>query len=85
MGKSKGSKKRAQRIHAKRRAVERYGSELSNSKLNEICKSIQSNKGTFLGRSSHRTTIWEVNYNNIVYKVVYDKNRKSIVSFLPPD
>ena len=83
----RGNKAKAQEIHARSRAVHRYGIELTPVVLGEWLGQIQSDTPTarFLERQSHRITLWAVRHNGREVPVVYDKTRGTIVSVLPPD
>lgn len=72
-------------IHARTRALERYGQELTDSDLAEIVKKIQARNGVFVESQSHRVRVWNIEYKDETWKVVYDKFRKAIVTFLPKD
>lgn len=74
-----------QRIHAKRRAEERYALELNRDDLRNIVQRIQQNQATHVEKQSHRVSVFDLTYNNIDVRVVYDKNRKTIVTFLPKE
>lgn len=76
-------KARAQRLHAQRRARERFGISLSNRMYGEWIRMIQEGTAIFVDRQSQRLTRWRVPINeeeSVV--VVYDRNRKSIVTVL---
>lgn len=77
------SKKTCQRIHAKRRALERHGLQLNRFDLFEMVKLIQGQKAEFVERQSLRVTVWRVPWGDRKLKVVYDKVRKNIVTVLP--
>lgn len=77
------SKKTSERMHAKKRAQERYGLNLTKEVRRNIRDKIRKNDGKFLERQSRRVTLWEVEYDCVKYKVVYDKLRGEIVTFLP--
>lgn len=77
------SKAKSQRKHAKRRALSRYGLALSRHHLDAIVLQIQSGKAKFVERQSNRVTLWEVSYEGHILPVVYDKIRKTCVTFLP--
>lgn len=79
----KRSKKLNQRIHAKKRALERFDLDLNRDDLNKIKYLIQNKKTLMLERSSLRVTIHRVDYKGKRMRVVYDKLRKNIVTFLP--
>ena len=47
---------------------------------------IQQNRNVeFVERQSNRVTVWDVQIDGIVARVVYDKNRQNIITILPPD
>lgn len=77
------SKIQNQIYHARRRAKERYNLELTQDLHRLLVRKIQDQRGTYLGRRSKRTSVWEVTHLKQTYKVVYDKIRKVIVTFLP--
>lgn len=79
------SKAKGLRRHAKRRAYERYGIVIGNSRLEKVVKAIQRNKGKFIQRYSNRVTEWEVTLEEEVCRVLYDKERKQIITFLPSE
>tara|TARA_Y100000034_G_scaffold91156_1_gene109940 strand:+ start:1008 stop:1268 length:261 start_codon:yes stop_codon:yes gene_type:complete len=82
--KQKISKTKAQRIHAKKRFVERYGLDFTRHVRREFCRRIQKQeKARFIERQSTRVSVWDVEYEEKIYRVVYDKIRKSIVTVLP--
>lgn len=78
-------KREAQRVHAKRRAAERYGLILNRSDLREIVLAIQRQQATFLFKESNRLTHYALDFQGKRVVVVYDKQRKTIVTFLPPE
>ncbi len=92
-GKNSLTKAAAQARHACRRAYERYGLELNMDKYRQLCKQIQDGKGgVCLGKQSNRLTVWSITTQQtsdlggpmtIVANVVYDKERHTIVTFLP--
>ena len=75
-------KKKCQRKHAKRRALERYGIEYNEEDLRLIRKLISEGKSKST-KQSNRVRIHELEYMGENIKIVYDKIRKEIVSFLP--
>lgn len=70
--------------HARRRALTRYGLELSRQEYNAICLAIKTGakNATFLVRETNSRTHWLI---NDTYIVVYDKNIGGVSTFLPPD
>lgn len=78
------SKKQGQHVHAKKRALERYGLSYNRIVRKEIIKQIQNRQNArFLEKKTNRIVIWLVRHNEIEYKIAYDKHRKNIASFLP--
>lgn len=84
MAKSK-AKERAQRRHAKERAFQRYGVWCTDQDLDFIVAQIQADEAKFVYRQSRRITLWDVEWADQTVRVVYDKTRKTVVTFLPPD
>lgn len=77
------SKRKRQLAHATRRASLRYGFPLTKNDNLNIVRMIIDGKGRHLERQSNRVSVWEVEYNEQKMKVVYDRNRKVIVTCLP--
>jgi len=83
-------KKLAERKHAKRRFSERYGETINRKQYKEFISYIQ---GTvpdhvsveFLKKSSNRTSLFRIIKSDVEYIVVYDRERKEIVTFLLPE
>lgn len=68
-------------IHARKRAAERYGLDLTEDdyqKLNDLARS-----ATVVKRTSNRLTVRVIQVNGYPYRVVYDSGRHQIVTFLP--
>lgn len=79
------NKQKAQRIHAKRRAYERYGLQLNKASYQDIVKLIQIGQTVCVERQSSRISVHELVYQGAKMRVVYDKTRKTIATFLPGD
>jgi len=79
------SKQKAQRVHAKRRAKSRYGLDFTKEVRRSFTQKIQNNKAKFLYGQSRRVSIFEIVHDEKTYKVVYDKLRGEIVTFLPSE
>ena len=77
------TKAQAQRLHAKRRADERYGLTLNRAALEAMAREIRAGRSTPLGRQTHRTSLHLVTVDGETVRVVYDRNRKTIVTCLP--
>jgi hypothetical protein len=80
-----GKKKVAQRRHAKRRAAERYGLELNRHDMRTLVEQIQHGDAEFIERQSLRVSVWWVTVGGKRCRVVYDRLRKTIVTFLPEE
>lgn len=78
-------KKVAQRFHAKKRATQRYGLTLTTEKQQAIVRLIQLGRGRFIRNQSNRVSVWAVEYGGMILPVVYDKNRKVLVTVLPQE
>ena len=85
MKKKRRTKRDGQKIHAKKRALQRYGIDVNSKLLHELIKQIQSGKSNYLERKTHRISIHLVHYEGKSFKVAYDKTRQNICSFLPKE
>lgn len=74
------NKRKAQRIHAMRRGLERIG-VLPN--ISALVRQIQTGQAQFVRRQSNRVTHWRMEIAGKPVIAVYDKRRKMIVTFLP--
>ncbi len=70
--------------HSKRRASERYGLNIGRAGLRVIVDSIRSGNAMFIRRESNRISEWKVEYQGVEMRVIYDKRRSMVVTFLPP-
>jgi hypothetical protein len=73
----------ASRIHAQRRAVDRYGVCLSVDDYEALCASVRNQKGQFIWRQSNTLTWWLVTHREVELLAVYRRSQKAIVTFLP--
>ena len=81
------AKKVRQRIHAKKRALERYGLDLKTKDLKEIARLITEKPRANAQRLAVPTTrisIWRVNYHGMFLPVAWDWKSKTVASILPP-
>ncbi len=82
--KKKGSKGRAQKYHAKRRFRERLGCDWSSGRIQSLKYKIIFGKGEFIEAQSNRLSVWRVEGpGKKLIDVIYDKDRKTIVTVLP--
>lgn len=77
------NKKLAQRAHAKKRALERYGITANRRTLREWVETIQAGRATPIRKVSNRVSIFEIEHAGQPVRVVYDRERKTIVTCLP--
>lgn len=80
----KTTKTECERIHVKRRFMERFGINLSRNKRIEIIKAIQNGKATFIKKESNRISLFDVDIEHQVVRVAYDNLRKEIVTAMVP-
>lgn len=75
-----------QRAHARKRALSRYGVDLTRNAQELIIYAIQSGNpklALFLEKESTRLSRWMVCYEGRFMPVIYDNQRKTIVTVLP--
>lgn len=75
------NKAQAENAHAKRRAAERLGVELTKDNRREIINSIQKGELLFVRKQSCRVSIFRCIINDQEIDVVYDKQRHRIITF----
>lgn len=81
----KVTKALCERWHAKKRCLERYGINLNREGYLSIIKTIQTGRSKLLWKQSLAKFHYSVNYEDTQFIVVYDRNRKELVTFLPKD
>lgn len=77
------SKTKQERLHAKKRAMQRFGIQFGKKHEHDIINQIRTNKATFIRRESLRVTVWRVLLNQIPAIAIYDSYRHVIVSLWP--
>jgi hypothetical protein len=82
------TKKQSERAHAQQRLAERYGLVVSGKEYKGIVRLIAESSKTnptarLIEYQSQRVSVWEVPWNDIMLKAVFDKFRQEIVTFLP--
>jgi hypothetical protein len=75
-------KKTCQNRHARRRAAARFGINMGPRFHEELVTAIQTGKASFVEKQSNRISVWDVDYEGKVARIVYDRIRKQIVTFL---
>lgn len=78
----KRHKRKNQIKHAKRRFAQRCDISVSDEDLNKMVLDIQKQNAIFVKKESNRVSLWNVTHLGKEYKVLYDKQRKSIVTVL---
>lgn len=77
------TKKLVERRHCRRRAQERFGIEFTRDLREKTIFAIKHNIGRLVRRQSNRVSIWEeVVPGHPEVQVVYDKDRKEVVTVL---
>ena len=72
-----------ERRHAMQRASERYGLVLDRELLAEILDKIRRGRCQLIQRQSLRVAIYDLRIDDQTVRVVYDRKRHELVSFLP--
>lgn len=73
------------RSHARRRAEQRYGLELSKRVRRAICIQIRTGNVELSRRLTLSRTLHLVNFEGITLPIVFSKTFNDIVTVLPPD
>ena len=79
----RSTKRTCEHLHAKRRAKERYGIEFNRKQHDEIVALIRSGRFILKQEQSARIRIYDIVYMQQDMRIVYDKKRGQVVSFLP--
>lgn len=78
-------KSTCQRIHAKRRALERYGLQANRLKYAELVRMIEVGRTKFIVHQTHRKSVHLLTTADGQLLVSYDRLRGNITSFLPKE
>lgn len=76
-------KEKTQREHARRRIMQRFDVVLSDFQMGEIVNKIQSNQFKLILSESNRVGHYRGYINNIECEIVYDRNRKQLITAWP--
>jgi hypothetical protein len=80
------NKRKALRLHVKKRSSERIGSMLSKTEQKSIVAQIKGcQNASFVRRLSNSRTEWQIFWDGKVFPVVYDTTRHALITVLPPD
>jgi hypothetical protein len=76
-------KKVSQREHFKKRMLERFNIDISRKRYDELVSMIKSKDAVLLERQSLRVSKYKITIDSKDYIVIYDKQRKTLVTVLP--
>ena len=79
------NKSDAQRRHAKRRFLERFGINLTPELSNLFVRSIQKGEALLVDKQSLRIGVYDLTYRKKKLRLVYDRRRQNIVTVLFPE
>lgn len=79
------SKDKAQKRHAIRRIVERFGVDAPNREYERILQDIRAGRAEFLERQSKRVSVFSTGISGKPARVWYDKERHTVVTVYPMD
>jgi hypothetical protein len=77
------TKKMSQKEHARNRASQRYGIQLTNRDLYLIGKMIREGKATVHKKLTNSRSEHILEYQGVRMRVCYDNTRNNVCSFLP--
>ncbi len=83
MSKHRKLKRNAQRIHFRRRVLERLGYDIRFEEVTKIKQEIQDGTGQLLTRPDKRLSVWRVRIGNREgFVVVYDADTEELVTLM---
>tara|TARA_Y100000310_G_scaffold56232_1_gene51667 strand:+ start:58605 stop:58922 length:318 start_codon:yes stop_codon:yes gene_type:complete len=71
-----------QKKHFQQRCFDRFGTSIGKKGRKKIISDIQSGKAKCIKKQSLRVSVFEVEHNGNKMRVVYDKQRKNLVTAL---
>ncbi len=77
-------KKRNQIKHARKRFKKRFQIDINDNQYIQIINKIQKGRAEFIRRQSNRVSVWDVDFEGKLIRVVYDKKTTAIVTALYP-
>ncbi len=83
MSKNSRTKKQCQRLHARRRFLERCSLCFTRDIEKSFIQAITDGRVGFVEQQSLRIYVYDVPFNYRLYRVVYDRTRNVIVTVLP--
>ncbi len=76
------TKRDRQKLHAKKRLLERYGIAGDNLFFGECLRQINDGEAKLLERQSNRVWLYKVVVDDLVVYAIFDAKRQTIVTFL---
>lgn len=79
------TKAESERVHAIRRAQDRFGVTLNRDGYDHLCSLIKTGRAEFVRRQSHRVTVFRLTLGDQPCHAVYSTATHQIVTFMPLD
>ncbi len=70
--------------HPEIRCEQRYGEKIGHVGVLEVLRLLGSKHSQYI-RTSDGAEVWDVFYRDQIMRVLFDRRRKKLVTFLPPD
>ncbi len=74
----------AERSHTKLRLAERYGLRVTSAEIFRMAKLIAHGHAQLIDRQSKHVARWALPYQGQTLRLVFDAQRRSIITALPP-
>jgi hypothetical protein len=74
----------AERSHTRRRLAERYGLHATSADIFRMVKLLAHGQATLVERQSRHVGRWRLDYQGQALFLVFDSQRRSIITALPP-
>lgn len=72
-------------LHARTRAMERYGTFLTERDLAAMVWLIETGRTEFVVLEEYPKSMWKIPYKGIYYYAIYTPDGRNILTFYPPD
>jgi hypothetical protein len=73
----------AERSHTRLRLAQRYGLTVTSADIFRMAKLIAHGHATLIDRQSRHVARWELVYEGVPLRLVFDAQRRSIITALP--
>lgn len=77
------NKREAEAAHFKRRLASRYNLIVNHKSIIDLLNLVGTNKCRFIYKCSNTRSVYEISYQNMLIKVLYDKVRKMFITAIP--